>query len=104
MCVHDGAWCKSLVPPYFWKVRMANLNCEAILASPRYVCGREKKLHTRARLVLQGRDFLLLFLFFGCLADKFMRYGRSNRFSNLITDLIAMGGCGRSYRPSPKSI
>ena len=28
---------------------MANLNSGAILASPSYVCGRERKLHTRAR-------------------------------------------------------
>ena len=95
MCVHDGAWCKSLVPPYFWKVRMANLNCEAILASPRYVCGREKKLHTCAHARLAGHGVAKYAAHDVCVngppksgSNKFTRYGRSNRFPNLITDPI----------------
>jgi hypothetical protein len=32
---------------------MANLNCEAILTSQSYVCGRERKFHTHA-LILVG--------------------------------------------------
>jgi len=96
---------------------MANLNSETILASPSYVCGRERKLHTRALACLasSGRagakdagarrprewsaeiGFLLLFYFFGSLAIKFTRYGRSSRFPNLITDPITTQGRGLSY-------
>ena len=35
-----------------WKVRIANLNSEAILTSLSYVCGRESELHTRALTLL----------------------------------------------------
>ena len=49
MCVHEEASVKPVVPPCSWKVKMANINSEAILASPSYVCGRERNLHTRAR-------------------------------------------------------
>ena len=55
-CEHEEVkeWCKPLVPPCLVRVRMANLNSEAILASPNYECGRERKLHTRALTLLAG--------------------------------------------------
>jgi len=48
-------------------------------------------------VVLRGHGFLLLFYFFCSLAIKFMRYGRSSRFPNLIMDPITMQGRGLSY-------
>ena len=41
-------------PTFLWKLWMANLNSEAILASPSYMCARERKLHTRVRLASLG--------------------------------------------------
>ena len=119
-CVNKSIF---LVPPCFGMVRIANLNSEAILASPNYVCGREMKFLTctLARLVspggpwrgmakyasarrlhewsvkiqllaLQERGFLLLFYFLVTWTIKVTRYGRSNQFPNLITNLITTQG------------
>ena len=78
---------------------MANLNCEAILASPRYVCGREKKLHTCAHARLAGHGVAKYAAHDVCVnglpksgSNKFTRYGRSNRFPNLIMDPIMTRG------------
>ena len=59
-CEHEEVkeWCKPLVPSCLWNVRIANLNSEAILASPSYVCGRENKLHTRALARLAGAGYV----------------------------------------------
>ena len=46
---------------------------------------------------LAGAQLPFAVLFFGCLAVRFARYGRSSRFPNLITDPITTRGRGLSY-------
>ena len=93
---------------------MANLNSEAILAYLSYVCGERKGTPyacarsprlagatyagTRRPCEWSAEIWLpFAVLFFGCLAVRFARYGRSSRFPNLITDPITMRGPGLSY-------
>ena len=44
-CEHEEVkeWCKPLVPPYLWNVRIANLNSEAIRAHLFKLCVWERK-------------------------------------------------------------
>ena len=54
---------------------------------------------------LAGARLRFAVLFFGCLALKFPRYGRSSWFPNLITDREAVGSpIYTTYRPSPKLV
>ena len=65
-----------------WKVRIANLNSEAILTSLSYVCWRERKLYTRAHsphslwasllsLLLRAVAFASSFFFSSCPRKRF---------------------------------